>query len=115
MDFGGFDSSIIIILRGGISRPTGNFPERLTKAMLVGIILVGRLGVGCGPRTCRPGSGRTRSPDGGARGYSHNNNDDNSNNKLTVLVVIIVIILVIITVAIIVISMNMTIITCLPT
>ena len=41
----GFDSSIISISRGEIPRPIGNFPERLSQAMLVGIMLVGRLGV----------------------------------------------------------------------
>ena len=45
VDFGGFDSSIILILRGGIPRPMGNFPESLSQALLVGIMLVGRLGV----------------------------------------------------------------------
>ena len=45
MDFRGFDSSTILILRGGISRPKGNFPESLSQAILVGIMLVGRLGV----------------------------------------------------------------------
>ena len=45
MDFRGLDSSIIIHLRGGIPRPKGNFPESLSQAILVGIILVGRLGV----------------------------------------------------------------------
>ena len=45
MDFRGFDSSIILILRGGIPRPIGDFPEGLSQAMLVGVTLVGRLGV----------------------------------------------------------------------
>ena len=45
MDFGGFDSSMILILRGGIPRPTADFPESLSQAILVGIVLVGRLGV----------------------------------------------------------------------
>ena len=27
VDFGGLDSSVILILRGGIPRPMGNFPE----------------------------------------------------------------------------------------
>ena len=45
-DFRGFDSHIILSLRGGILMSIGNFPERLSQAMLVGIImLVGRLGV----------------------------------------------------------------------
>ena len=45
MDFKGSDSSIILILRGGIPRPKGNLPESLSQASSVGIILVGRLGV----------------------------------------------------------------------
>ena len=34
MDFRWFDPSIISILRGGIPRPIGDFPESLTQAML---------------------------------------------------------------------------------
>ena len=50
MDFGGFDSSIILALRGGMSM--GNFPESLSQAILAGIMLVGILGVDCaGPCT----------------------------------------------------------------
>ena len=45
MDFRGFDSSVILILRGGIPRPIGDVPESLSQAILVGIMLVGRLGV----------------------------------------------------------------------
>ena len=45
MDFRGFDSSMIIILRGGILMPIGDFLEDLSQAILVGIMLVGRLGV----------------------------------------------------------------------
>ena len=45
VDFRRFDSSIISILRGGISRLAEDFPESLSQAMLVGIMLVGRLGV----------------------------------------------------------------------
>ena len=38
---GGLDSSIILILRGGIPRrPVGDFPEGLSQAMLVGVTLV---------------------------------------------------------------------------
>ena len=44
-DFRGLDSSIILNLRGGIPRPIEDFPEGLSQAMLVGIMLVGRLGV----------------------------------------------------------------------
>ena len=47
MDFRGFDSSIISNLGGGIPRPIGNFPESLAQAILVGVMLVGRLGVCC--------------------------------------------------------------------
>ena len=39
--FRGFDSSIILIKRGGILRPIGDFPESLTQAILVGVMLVG--------------------------------------------------------------------------
>ena len=45
VDFRGFDSSIILILRGGIPRPKGNFPESLSQAMSVGVMFVGRSGV----------------------------------------------------------------------
>ena len=45
MDFRGFDSSIILILRSGICMSIGDFPESLNQAILVGIMLVGRLGV----------------------------------------------------------------------
>ena len=41
LDVGGFDSSIILISSGGIPRPTGDFLESLSQA-----ILVGRFGVG---------------------------------------------------------------------
>ena len=42
LDFGGFDSSIILMLRGGTS--IGNFPEMLSQQIL-GMISKGRLGV----------------------------------------------------------------------
>ena len=45
VDFRGFDSSIILILRGGILMSIGEFPESLSQRILVGISLVGRLGV----------------------------------------------------------------------
>ena len=45
MDFRGFDSSNILIVRGGIPRPIGDFQEGLSQAILVGMILVWRLGV----------------------------------------------------------------------
>ena len=40
-DFRGFDSIRILILRGGIPRPMGDFPQ----AILVGLIVIGRFGV----------------------------------------------------------------------
>ena len=43
--FRGLDSSMILILRGGILRHIGHFPESLSQAILVGIMLVGRSGV----------------------------------------------------------------------
>ena len=45
VDFRGFDSSIMFILRDGIPRPVGDSPQSLSRAMLVGTMLVGRLGV----------------------------------------------------------------------
>ena len=45
MDLRGFDSSRILILRGGILMSIGDFPESLSRANLAGIILEGRLGV----------------------------------------------------------------------
>ena len=36
---------MILILRGGILMPIGDFPKSLSQAILVGIMLVGRLGV----------------------------------------------------------------------
>ena len=46
LDFRGFDdSSRILILRGGILMSTGNLPDILSQRILVGIILVERLGV----------------------------------------------------------------------
>ena len=46
LDFRGFDSSKISMLRGEILRPIGNVPESLRRRISIGIILVGRLGVG---------------------------------------------------------------------
>ena len=43
VDFKGFDSSIILILRGGILMCIGDFPESLSQAVSVGTMLVGRL------------------------------------------------------------------------
>ena len=45
MDFRASDSSIILIMRGGILRSIGDFPESLMHAVLVGAISAGRLGV----------------------------------------------------------------------
>ena len=45
MDFRGSDSSTILIIRGGIPRPMGNFPESVSQAVSVGVMLVRRLGV----------------------------------------------------------------------
>ena len=45
VDFRGFDSSIILIQRGGIIMSIGNFPKSLSQAMLAGVMVVGRLGV----------------------------------------------------------------------
>ena len=42
LDFRVFDSSIILVVRGGIIIPIGNFAESLRQAILAGIILVHR-------------------------------------------------------------------------
>ena len=53
LDFSGFDTNVILILRGGILMSIGYFPESLSQEILAGIILVGRL-VGASPvRTLR--------------------------------------------------------------
>ena len=44
-DFRGFDSSMLLLLNGGILMSIGDSPEILSQAMLVGIMLVGKLGV----------------------------------------------------------------------
>ena len=45
LDFGGFDTSNILILRGEILRSIGNLPESLSQRILAGRLLAGRLGV----------------------------------------------------------------------
>ena len=45
VDFGGCDSSIMLCSWGGILMSIGNFPENLSQAMLVGVMLVEGLGV----------------------------------------------------------------------
>ena len=45
MDFIGFDSSIMLIVRGGVLMPTENFTEVLSQGILAGIILAGRFAV----------------------------------------------------------------------
>ena len=52
LDFRGFDSSIILMLRGGILMSTGNFPESLSQRNSVGRFLVVRLGVHRGAAKC---------------------------------------------------------------
>ena len=47
VDFIGLDSSIMLILMGGMLMSMGDFPESLNQAILVGIMIVGRLGVAC--------------------------------------------------------------------
>ena len=45
LDFRGFDSNTILNLRGGILMSEGDFLEHLSRAVLAGIVLAGRLGV----------------------------------------------------------------------
>ena len=44
-EFRGFDSSIILICRGGIIMSIGDFPESFSRAMSVWVMLAGRLGI----------------------------------------------------------------------
>ena len=78
MDFRGFDSSIILIIRGGIPRPTGDFPESLSQAILVGIILVGRLGVSYTPHSNNCNNNKKNS---NINNNNNNNNSDKSNRS----------------------------------
>ena len=50
LDLRGFDPGRILFLMGGILMSVGNFPEGLSQHILVGIILVGRLGARDGVR-----------------------------------------------------------------
>ena len=52
LEFRGFDSSRISILRGGILMSIGDLPESSSQAILAGIILVGRLGVETERQSC---------------------------------------------------------------
>ena len=45
LDFTGFDSSGVLILRCGILMSIGYFPEMVSQQILVGVILVGGLGL----------------------------------------------------------------------
>ena len=54
LDFRGLDSSRILMLRDGILMSIGKFLEMLSQGILVGIILVGRLGVSCPCRGALP-------------------------------------------------------------
>ena len=45
LDFRGFGSIRILILRGGILMSIGDFPEMWSQRVFVGTVLVGRLGV----------------------------------------------------------------------
>ena len=47
--FKGLDPRMMSIQRGGVLTSVGNLPESLSQAMLVGTMLVGRLGVLFGP------------------------------------------------------------------
>ena len=58
LDFGGFDSSIIFIVRAGTLMPIRDFPESLSQGILVGIILERRLGVSSAHRSKEAGEAR---------------------------------------------------------
>ena len=89
LDFRVFDSSIILVLRGGILIPQGDFPETLSEPILAGIIFVGRLllrrpfSVAAGARRC-PQRRSTRRPPQSSTGVglSVNNNNNSANNNI---------------------------------
>ena len=60
LDLRGFDSSIILILRGEILRPIGNFLEILSRQILAGRFFVGRLGVDVGDSSAREASAQRK-------------------------------------------------------
>ena len=49
MDFGGFDSSIMLFVRGGILMSIGDFPEDLSQAMLARCNVSREIGRSCSP------------------------------------------------------------------
>ena len=55
MDFRGFDSSRVLVLWGGVLMSMGNSPEMLSRRLLVGKVLVGRLALACGHWPLREG------------------------------------------------------------
>ena len=59
LDFRVLDSSRILLSTGGILISIGNFPEVLSQQILVGIILVGRLGVIGTLRSCMEMTGES--------------------------------------------------------
>ena len=101
VDFGGFDSSIILILRGGILMSIGDFPESLSQAMLVGTMYLGRLGVreylstGYGLRFSTEAGPTAPVPRDCTGAYAGNNNN-NKNNIITILLIMIIMISIII-------------------
>ena len=62
VDFKGFDSNIILMLRGGILKSIENFLEFVSQAILAGIILVGRLGAAILGISCTGNSGLLAGP-----------------------------------------------------
>ena len=96
MDFRGFDSSKMLFLRGGILMSTGGFPESLSRAMLVGVMSVGGMGVSRpAARASRPFRApwpTSSAPEGGASIFI-----------ISIIIIIIIIILIIIVITIIII------------
>ena len=62
LDIRGLDSSRILMLRGGILSSIGDLPESLSQAILVGRLLVGRLGVAHAARHEQQGTRHRRPP-----------------------------------------------------
>ena len=69
LDFRGLDSNIILNLRVGILMSIGDIPNNLNQTILVGIMLVGRLGVS---GACHYGQPPYKDPGFQRVGFKHN-------------------------------------------
>ena len=79
----GFDSSIILILRREVPRPMGDFSESLIRAILEGVMLVGRLGFCLRIAASTLSGSRGDAPETERRDHTNINTDTNTDNRNT--------------------------------